>query len=1146
LGTKTFAFDFSTWLVHEELWGGGHLVFPVAHPNLSSYGEALTACLAEQRLFLEDHLSRADADEVASFSLPAGISLHMVLVNAPRHDLPPRFRRTKPVDLCAVVVPYPGERWAFLPALDHMVHLGRDDELEATIRAEAERLIAGLEPSPGDYLNLLPARSYALEELILHIERSDAAFSGHLPAAKKAARARRDREEALAVLEAVGTPIHTRPEARSGPELVGREQELALLTSLLNSPERNGVLLVGPQLVGKSALLEAWLRQELRKGNGRLAFALSGARLIAGMSGLGQWQERIQRIMTAAEKLDAVLHFEQLEDLFSQYATESVSLPNSLKPFLEANRVRVTGEITPEGLDLHERTQPGFFACFSRTHLRPLDSASTLQALRRWQADAQVQRPEIPNLTEDALLALMDMTERYIPDGSLPGKAIRLADELRALHQKDVAPDGSPRPIGRDKVYQALSLRTGVPEFLLRDDRALEAPRVVEDLERHLVGQRSAVERVVQTLCVAKAGLQQAGKPLASFLFIGPTGVGKTELARLLATFLFGAPDRMFRFDMSEFTDMFAAERLIRGTDRSDGLLTRSVRQQPFCVLLLDEIEKASSAVFDLLLQVLGEGRLSDAKGRTAFFHNAIIVMTSNIGAVRRASALGIGATAVADDEHYLSEIRKVFRPELINRIDQIVPFRSLSEEQLARVASLTLTRITERRGFLQNGLELSVGESALASLVRGGYVPAYGARALRRHLEQHLVGPIARAVGAAGRDAQGARVTVLDKPSADADQHDGPVRPGLRVDTDALRIELGPRHQRVVRSNAAASVNDLRAFRRDVDRLMELEPVVQLFDHVAFLLAQLATDEPEPTKKEGGSSKRRQKAPAEITRLQTEYHRLHTLCETAEQIQGDLVASEELALTSLHSGNDLGTLAEEARKLDARFRGNLFYLVFARHERRDEITLQIQEGDDGRAMDTWLVPFLESARKRRWTVRFRIETTEASKGKKAERAWGPEQPGEAWPAILKQPSRPRNWLLSCSGSYAGILLALEAGVHRVLPSGVSKDPLHFVVRTLARRVRLTGAELRDPVSRPSAPPLARVLAAGAASREYADDDTLRIDGGARELSVLPAEYWERIEQIAVEHYLSREARGGFDFQAELSGALPETSGGKP
>ena len=234
----------------------------------------------------------------------------------------------------------------------------------------------------------------------------------------------------------------------------------------------------------------------------------------------------------------------------------------------------------------------------------------------------------------------VELARRYLPYRAFPGKAVRLLEELRVAHDAERDESGAGRVLGDAELYAAFSWATGIPIALLDDDRADRARRSRSpQLRRRMVGQDAAVRRVAEAICVAKARLAPADKPLAILLFVGPSGVGKTELARSVAAYLFGAPDKMVRLDMSEYTDPWAAERLFGGTVGDEGRLTAAVRSQPFGVVLLDEIEKAHPSVFDLLLQVLGEARLTDGRGRTTYFHNAIIVLTSNLGTRERAKA---------------------------------------------------------------------------------------------------------------------------------------------------------------------------------------------------------------------------------------------------------------------------------------------------------------------------------------------------------------------------------------------------------------------------------------------------------------------------------------------------------------------------
>ena len=572
--------ELTTLLLCEESWSGAFFVAPVADPSLACRSDSLASALSEQRLYLEDYLAEADPEVVARFALPSNVHLIEVELEARRVNLPKRLPISGPIALSAIVVPLDKECWVFVPSLEHTIHVSARQNVEEVTRAECTRLIVAKELKPFEWLRLLPPRSTSLEPTTLSLKRLD------LPGNERARSARRRRiesarrAEAIEILGSVGVPLHERPEAKRGPDLVGREAETEMLSALLSSRERQGVVLVGPELCGKSAVLFGWLRRERAAGRERRVYATSASRLIAGMSGFGQWQERVQRVVRAASELDAILCFDDLSDLLAQTSGEAMDIPGALRPFLEEGKVRLLGEATLETLGLLEARHPSFFGAFARVRVEPLDPAVTGEVLRHlidWYA---AREPALPNLEAGSVPTLLDLVERYLPYRALPGKAVHLYEELRAAHRDDREIGGKPRALTASDLFALFSLKTGIPEFLLHEDRALAAAEIERFFRARLVGQQEAIRAVVETLCAVKAGLQPQGKPLATFLFAGPTGVGKTELARALAAFLFGSAERMFRFDMSEYADGYAAERLIRGSDISEGLLTRRVRQQ--------------------------------------------------------------------------------------------------------------------------------------------------------------------------------------------------------------------------------------------------------------------------------------------------------------------------------------------------------------------------------------------------------------------------------------------------------------------------------------------------------------------------------------------------------------------------------------
>ena len=384
-------------------------------------------------------------------------------------------------------------------------------------------------------------------------------------------------------------------------------------------------------------------------------WATSASELIAGASGLGEWQARVAAVLAAAETLDAVLYFDDFGALFADRPGEGgIDIGAAIRRHVVDGRVRVVGELTAAALDRAERRDVSLIGAMLRIQVPPTDPETTIAACLAWVALLAQTQPHRPQIAPAMVPTAVDLARRYLPYRAFPGKAVRLLEELRVAHDSVRDDTGAGPVLGNAQLFSAFSWSTGIPIALLDDQQAIARADVIAALRKRMIGQDAAVARVADAVCVAKARLQPADKPLASLLFVGPSGVGKTELARSVAAYLFNTPDRMVRLDMSEYTDPWAAERLFGsaggGNDGDDeGRLTAAVRSQPFGVVLLDEIEKAHASVFDLLLQVLGEARLTDGRGRTTYFHNAIIVLTSNLGTRSARGTLGLAAGAATD-----------------------------------------------------------------------------------------------------------------------------------------------------------------------------------------------------------------------------------------------------------------------------------------------------------------------------------------------------------------------------------------------------------------------------------------------------------------------------------------------------------------
>ena len=418
-----------------------------------------------------------------------------------------------------------------------------------------------------------------------------------------------------------------------------------------------------------------------------------------------------------------------------QSASSSESLASFFRPFLVRGEFLAIVECTPAQLALIEQIDARVLDAFRQLKLEPSTETETLSILKKRKA---------PKAKPAALNRLIDLQKRYSGYSAFPGKAVRFLEKVADFDLKS-----SEGVIDAAAIDKAFAAETGMPDFLIDESIGIDLDSVRGFFLERLKGQDNAVDLVVDTVAAIKARLTRPGQPLASFLFIGPTGVGKTELAKTLAQFFYGSKDRLIRLDMSEYSAPGSAGRLAAGgrTDE-EGLLTAQMRDQPFSVLLLDEFEKADASVYDLFLQVLGEARLTDGAGRTADFSNAIIILTSNLGARQfRLSRPGFQDpetdTALVATDHFTESVKKNFRPEFFNRIDRIVPFMPLSKDAVRSVVKRELELAERRDGLRNRNISLIVPDFAIEKLAEIGYDPRYGARPVKRAIEQWLLRPV-------------------------------------------------------------------------------------------------------------------------------------------------------------------------------------------------------------------------------------------------------------------------------------------------------------------------------------------------------------------------------------------------------------------
>ncbi|MDB5307399.1 MAG: ATP-dependent Clp protease ATP-binding subunit [Gemmataceae bacterium] len=548
--------------------------------------------------------------------------------------------------------------------------------------------------------------------------------------------------------------------------------------SLTAKPPQS-VLLIGPSGVGKTAAVRELVR---RRGEFHLGatpfFQTSGARLVAGQTGFGMWEQRCQEVIKEAAKKRAVLHVGPLVELMEVGKNECnhSGIATFLRPAVARGDLLCVAECTPEQIPLIEKQDPQLLDTFRHVAVEEPDVARGKMILSRFAAtvvpagarvppDAsrkelmrarrRARRPATRGLKDRpldpaALAAIDRLHRRYATYSAYPGRPLRFLENLI----RDGA-DGT--PITEPEVYAGFTRETGLPRALVDPAVPLDLAETRSWFAARVVGQPDAVDLVVSLLATVKAGLTRPNRPIASLLFIGPTGVGKTEMAKALAEFLFGSRDRLTRFDMSEYADPVAVRRLVGGAFGSEGLLTAKVREQPFSVLLLDEVEKADPSVFDLLLQALGEARLTDAGGRLADFRNTVVILTSNLGAeAYQTGSTGFAGgppTAAEAREHFGRAVEQFLRPEMFNRLDRIVSFAPLGAGTIRRIADREWHKVLGRDGVRFRGLTVGTSPALLDHLAAVGFDPRYGARPLKRAMERELLAPLARQLNRHGGD---------------------------------------------------------------------------------------------------------------------------------------------------------------------------------------------------------------------------------------------------------------------------------------------------------------------------------------------------------------------------------------------------------
>jgi ATP-dependent Clp protease ATP-binding subunit ClpC len=558
-------------------------------------------------------------------------------------------------------------------------------------------------------------------------------------------------ERQKSVLAEVGTNLTQ----TALPEAYEMDEVVARLAEALTGREPQSVLLVGPSGVGKTAAVHELVRRRRKLQLGHTPFwATSGSRLVAGMTGFGMWQERCRQLWREAAKEKAILHLGNLVELMEvgKYVGNAQGVAGFLRPYIARGDLLVVAECAPEQLPVVEREDPHLLDAFLQIRIEEPTPERGREILVRFAREAAKKSGGAEQLGAGGVERVDRLHRRYATYSAYPGRPLRFLKNL--LADREPTRELTPR-----EVTHAFSRETGLPLLLLDEAARLDLDATREWFAARVVGQPEAVGLIVDLLATVKAGLTRPRRPIASLLFIGPTGVGKTEMAKSLAEFLFQDRARLTRFDMSEYADPAAVKRLIGGSFTSggaEGLLTAKVREQPFSVVLFDEFEKAHPSFFDLLLQALGEGRLTDAAGRVADFSNAVVVMTSNLGAgdfMRGVRGFADPASRRDATRHFVTAVRQSLRPEMFNRIDRIMPFAPLGEETVVEIAARELEKLRRRDGLRYRGVTLDAPGDVARALARRGYDARYGARPLKRAVERELLLPLAEKLNRQGGD---------------------------------------------------------------------------------------------------------------------------------------------------------------------------------------------------------------------------------------------------------------------------------------------------------------------------------------------------------------------------------------------------------
>jgi ATP-dependent Clp protease ATP-binding subunit ClpC len=624
-------------------------------------------------------------------------------------------------------------------------------------------------------------------------------------------------------LDQVGTDLTALARSEKLDPIVGRKKEIERVTQILSRRTKNNPALIGEPGIGKTAIVEGLAQHIVAEQvpevlQGKRIIALDIGSLVAGTKYRGEFEERLKRVIEEDKAAaNIILFIDEMQTIVGAGAAEgAVDAANILKPSLSRGEIRCIGATTLDDYRKHIEKDPALERRFQPVLVTEPTVEQTLEILR----GIRHRYEEFHRLTisDEALQVASSLAARYIADRFLPDKAIDLVDEASSrvrirhsstsiglaearraleslrkekeaaiasqqyeygselrdreiqlmdkvskLEEEQAAEQEQEKPIvTQEDIAQVVSMWTGVPVVQLTTDESSRLLQMEDALHRRIIGQDEAINIVAKAVRRARAGLKEPRRPIGNFIFLGPTGVGKTELVKALAEFMFGSEDALVRLDMSEFMERHTVSRLVGAPPgyigyEEGGQLTEAVRRKPYSCILLDEIEKAHYDVFNILFQIFDDGHLTDAKGRRVDFRNSIIVMTSNIGAELIKREMSIGFASHADTEgktqveyekmkeKVLGEVKKTFRPEFLNRIDATVVFHALTVEHIRLIVDLMLNQVSAP--LKEKNIALEVTDSAKDLLVSKGYDPVFGARPLRRVIQNTVEDQLSEAL---------------------------------------------------------------------------------------------------------------------------------------------------------------------------------------------------------------------------------------------------------------------------------------------------------------------------------------------------------------------------------------------------------------